>query len=598
VRLRADQKLFLTYLVLIAAVVVVLTLGVGATLRRQLTDMLVADLRRELFLARAVYHAAPPADDAGAARMVEQLSVISGRRVTIVAADGAVVGDSELRPGDAGYVANLSGYPEVRDAQAGVVGRETRAAGLEGVDHLFMAVATEDGRVIRMGVPLRETVRAIRAVQRGIFGVGAVALALTGLLSLGFSIAVTRPLRQLVSVARAMAAGDLSLRARTRHRDEVGELGDALDILAGELRRRLGQLEGERAEMQALIDSMAEAVLAVDARGRIARANPTARRIFGLPADPRGLSPQEVARRTGFLELVRRTLGGEAIAPTELNHDGRALLATAQPLPGGGAVLVFLDVSQLRRLEDVRRDFVANASHELKTPLTAIRGYSETLLNDDLPPPLRRQFAGTVKANADRLQRIVDDLLDLSRIESGGWRVEPEIVSLREIADEAWSTVAEAASRKQVRLDVDVPPEAEFVDADPSALRQVLCNLFGNAIRYVPEHGGRVTVTARPVHDRAEVSADPYSPRERVAVAVADNGTGILSVHLPRIFERFYRVDAARSREEGGTGLGLAIVRHLVEAHGGGIEAESEPGCGTVIRFDLPAPDAGETSSP
>jgi two-component system, OmpR family, phosphate regulon sensor histidine kinase PhoR len=591
VRLRADQKLFLTYLVLIAAVVVVLTMGVGATLRRQLTEMVVADLRRELFLARAVYHAAPPVDDGAAARMVEHLSVIAGRRVTIVAPDGAVVGDSELRPGDAEYVPNLSQRPEVRDALAGVVGRATRPGGRDGSDHLFMAVATEDGRVIRMGVPLRDMVRAVRDVQRSIFTVGVVALLLTGLVSLGFSIAITRPLRQLVSVARAMAAGDLSLRARTRHRDEIGELGDALDILAGELRRRLGQLEGERAEMQALIDSMAEAVLAVDARGHIVRANPAAQRVFALPADARGLSPEEVARRTGFLSLVRRTLDGEAVAPTELLHDGRTLLATAQPLPRGGAVLVFLDVSELRRLEDVRRDFVANASHELKTPLTAIRGFSETLLDDDLPPPLRRQFAETVKANADRLQRIVDDLLDLSRIESGGWRVQPEIVSVADIVDEAWSTVAAAASRKQVRLDVDVPPEAEYVAADPSALRQVLSNLFGNAIRYVPATGGRVSVTAAALATPAEEASDAEAPRDWVAVEVGDNGSGIPSVHLPRIFERFYRVDAARSREEGGTGLGLSIVRHLVEAHGGGIEARSELGRGTIIRFTLPAPE-------
>jgi signal transduction histidine kinase len=338
--------------------------------------------------------------------------------------------------------------------------------------------------------------------------------------------------------------------------------------------------------MQALIDSMAEGVIALDAEGHVRRTNPAARRIFNLVGDPRGLSPQEVARRPAFLDVVRRVLEGAQVRPAELTQDGRSLLATAQPLPGGGAVMVFLDVSALRRLEDVRRDFVANASHELKTPLTAIRGFSETLLDEDLPPALRRQFVETVKANADRLQRIVDDLLDLSRIESGGFRVEPEIVSITETAHEAIAPGRVQMERKRVEFVTDVPPEHEFVFADPAALRQILSNLVGNAIRYVPE-GGRIEVSARCAGQRND-------GREWIQVSVTDNGAGISAAHLPRIFERFYRADAARSREEGGTGLGLAIVKHLVEAHGGTVDAESAPGQGTTIRFLLPAPDVVE----
>jgi two-component system phosphate regulon sensor histidine kinase PhoR len=330
-------------------------------------------------------------------------------------------------------------------------------------------------------------------------------------------------------------------------------------------------------------------VIAVDARGRLRRANPAAHRIFSLSGDPRGLTPQEVTRRQAFVDLVRRALDGAPVAPTELMQEGRHLLATAQPLPTGGAVLVFLDVSALRRLEDVRRDFVANASHELKTPLTAIRGYAETLLDPDLPPPLRAQFTETVKANADRLQRIVDDLLDLSRIETGGWRVQPEIVSVAEIAGEAWDALADAAERKQARVEVRIPPECEFVDADPSALRQIFSNLFGNSLRYIPQ-GGAVELSASVAPDPAP-GGPAVEGRPWVEVAVADNGAGIPSAHLPRIFERFYRADTARSREEGGTGLGLAIVKHLVEGHGGSIQAESLLGRGTTIRFTLPAPE-------
>ncbi|HEU4884578.1 MAG TPA: ATP-binding protein [Longimicrobium sp.] len=589
--LRADQKLFLTYLTVIAAVVAALTLGVGALLRRHMTEMQGADLRRELLLARSLYEDQPLAEPDSVA---DWLGAVADRRVTLIARDGRVIGDSEVPDAGLARLENHGGRPEVREALQGRMGRAVRLSTSVGNREMYMAAPASGGRVIRLAVPLDEVYATVRRVQRGIFSVGIVALVLTGLLSLGFSIAVTRPLRQLAGVARAMAAGDLSRRARTRERDEVGELAEALDTLAGELQRRLGQLEGERAEMQALIDAMDEAVIAVDARGRVRRANPAARRIFALSGDPRGLAPQEITRRKGFLELVKRALDGAPIPPTELTQDGRHLLATAQPLPTGGAVMVFLDVSVLRRLEDVRRDFVANASHELKTPLTAIRGFAETLLDPQLPPELRAQFTQTVKANADRLQRIVDDLLDLSRIETGGWRVEPQIVSIAEIAGEAWGTLETASEAKEARIEVRVPPECEFVDADPSALRQIFINLFGNSLRYIPQ-GGEVELSARSVPGPiADAPREGDDPRAWVEVAVRDNGSGIPSAHLPRIFERFYRADAARSREEGGTGLGLAIVKHLVEGHGGGIQAESEFGRGTTIRFTLPVPEDGE----
>jgi two-component system phosphate regulon sensor histidine kinase PhoR len=589
-RLRADQKLFLSYLALIAAVVAALTLGVASTLRRQLTDMVADDLRRELVLARTLEEMRPgrPADS-----LADWLGASTGRRVTLIERDGSVSGDSDKEGLQLGEMENHLDRPEVRDALRGRIGRSVRTSASVGSQHLYMATLASDGRVIRMAVPLREVNAAVGRVQRGILGIGVVALVLSGLLSFGFSRAVTHPLRQLAAVARAMAAGDLTRRAHARHRhDELGELADALDTLAGELQRRLGQLEGERAEMQALIDAMAEGVIAVDAQGRVARANPAARRIFSLSGDPRGLQPQEVARRQQFLELVRRALTGGPLPPSELAHDGRQLLATAQPLPGGGAVMVFLDVSELRRLEDVRRDFVANASHELKTPLTAIRGFSETLLDPALPAALRAQFAETVKVNADRLQRIVDDLLDLSRIESGGWRVQPEIVSVVETARDAWAAFERSAGEKRARFTVEVAPECEFVYADPSALRQILSNLFSNALRYIPEEGS-VEVTAREVAAPAAKAGEGETGDARpwVRVEVRDTGSGIPTSHLPRIFERFYRVDAARSREEGGTGLGLAIVRHLVEGHGGTIDAESQLGRGTTIRFTLPAPD-------
>lgn len=582
-RLRADHKLFLSYIALTAAVVLALTLGVGFTLRGQLTNLVAADLQRELMLARALYEASPrPTPDA----LADRLARLTGRRATVVGPNGEVLGDSNFDGAALAALENHAARPEIMAARAGRVGRDLRRSASLGVRHLYLAAPLGPSGVIRLAVPLSAVDRTVARVQRRILVGGALALAFAALLAFAFSMAVTRPLRRVAVVARAMAGGDLSRRIHAGDRDELGELTTALDTLADELQRRLSQLEGERAEMQALIDAMAEGVLAVGPGGELRRANPAARRIFNLPERARGLLPHEVARRPAFLHLVQQALTGEAVPALDFVQDERQLLATAQPLANGGAVLVFLDVTELRRLEGVRRDFVANASHELKTPLTAIRGFSETLLDEALPPALRRQFAQTLHANAERLQCIVDDLLDLSRLESGGWRAEPEIVSLEQTARDAWTLCRARAGDVDVHFAMNTAPGCEFVLADPSALEQVFSNLFSNALRYTPASG---TVT---VHSRCVAG----ERKPWIEVAVQDTGAGIPAVHLPRIFERFYRADAARSRAEGGTGLGLAIVRYLVEAHGGRVVAESQLSVGTTIRFCLPAavPDPEE----
>jgi two-component system phosphate regulon sensor histidine kinase PhoR len=261
----------------------------------------------------------------------------------------------------------------------------------------------------------------------------------------------------------------------------------------------------------------------------------------------------------------------------------RTLLLSAQPLQGGGAVFVVHDLTEIRRLEVVRRDFVANVSHELKTPLTVVRGYTETLLGDEPPAEVRRSFLAVILANAARMQRLVDDLLDLSRIESGGWTPQPEPVALRPQIDQAWADVARANMAGEHAFTVELAADAAEVDADPQAVRQVLGNILDNAARYTPATGA-IAVRTRREHGS-------------VVLEVSDTGPGIPGEHLPRVFERFYRVDAARSRELGGTGLGLAIVKHLVEAHGGRVEAESRLGVGTTIRVTFPAPPAAPAAS-
>jgi signal transduction histidine kinase len=284
-------------------------------------------------------------------------------------------------------------------------------------------------------------------------------------------------------------------------------------------------------------------------------------------------------RERTLRDALAAALRGEATDAAEAAIGGRTVLVAARPLPEGGAVLAAYDLTQVRRLESMRRDFVANVSHELRTPLTVVGGFAETLADDDLPPAQRRQFAETIRANALRMQRIVDDLLDLARIESGGWLPKPEALSMAALAREAIASAARAAEAKGVTLRAAIEGDGATVWADPTALRQVLGNLVDNAVRHTAV--GEIVIFAE------------AAPGGATRVGVQDTGCGVAPEHLSRIFERFYRADPARSREAGGTGLGLSIVRHLVEAHGGRVTAESIVGVGTTITALFPAPRDG-----
>jgi len=385
---------------------------------------------------------------------------------------------------------------------------------------------------------------------------------------------ISRPVAELVTTARAIAAGTTPRFPRSRIPD-IEALIQALRQMDRQLADRFEALRRERAETAALVDVMTEGVIAADGRGRIVTANAAARRLLGY--DPAESLPdlQQLFRVKAAREVVDAVLGGEVVQAREAELDGSLVLMSARQLPSGGALLVLFDQTEIRRLETVRRDFVANVSHELKTPLTSISGYAETILTDQPDPAITRRFLETILNNARRMQRLVDDLLDLSRIESGRWQPEPEPVDVSAAIQDVWSGLAERADAGRIELAVEVDPGADALVVDPDALRQVLLNLVDNALRYSPA-GGRITFRSRRQGDS-------------LVLSVSDTGPGIAREHLPRIFERFYRADRSRSRDEGGTGLGLAIVRHLVEAHGGEVWAESERGRGTTVSCRFPA---------
>jgi two-component system phosphate regulon sensor histidine kinase PhoR len=431
-----------------------------------------------------------------------------------------------------------------------------------------------------------QTLSAVRgAVLMGSL-VGAVAALFTAIAAAAWLEAALDRVR--LGMLRMVREG-IPTRLEPSHIRDVDALSSALDLIGGEVRARTAAVTRDRDELERLIDSVAEGIIQLDAGGRIVRVNRAARGLLKLPAGADAQPIASLVRGAELRNLLARIVAGEEVDACEISFDGdRRILVLATPMRrndvSAGCVVVFIDLTELRRLEVVRRDFVANVSHELKTPLTSICGYAETLLEDDVPAEIRHRFTRVIKENADRLQHIVDDLLDLSRIESGKWSPQIAPVDVGALAEDVWMEFLQRAAEKKVTFSVDDAARPAVL-ADPEALRQVFVNLYDNALRY-SSHGGSISVSVRVEDGRAAPAP--------VTIIVRDNGAGIPIDALPRVFERFYRADPARSRAEGGTGLGLSIVKHLLESMGGDVRADSELGRGTAIRFRLPAASVPE----
>jgi two-component system phosphate regulon sensor histidine kinase PhoR len=595
VRRRISAKLTLTLVGFVGLSLVV----AGLYLNRALEDLAVQALEARLGTAARLAHdeartlaerAGAPDEAAPARAFVRRLAAATASRVTLVARDGRVVGDSEVAPADLARLENHAGRPEVKAALAGRAGRDVRRSATLEAPLLYHAVPLQDGaRVVgalRLAVPLTEVTASYRAVHRALLAGGVVALAVA--LGIGLFVArrVTRPVVVMQAVARQMSEGNFAVRAPVRSPDEIGALGRALNRMALRLREKIDDLQQEQAKVGAILDGMVEGVLAVDGHDHVVLMNERARAMFGLPAGRGDGRPfLEVIRNLDLHQVLRqaRAAGEGRATARELRLGGpveRVVQVNAVPLRLGreeiGAVMVVHDVTELRRLEQVRTEFVANVSHELRTPLTAIQGYLETLLSGALEEgDNARRFLEVVFRHTERLGRLLNDLTDLSNIELGKVSLRLEATALAEVVESVLTIIRPRAESGKVGLIAALPGALPLVVADHDRLAQILINLVDNAVKYTPA-GGRVTVAAR------------EAGGERVEVSVRDTGVGIPSSDLPRITERFYRVDKARSRELGGTGLGLAIVKHLVIAHGGELAIDSELGKGTTVRFTLP----------
>jgi two-component system phosphate regulon sensor histidine kinase PhoR len=553
-------------------IVVVLIAGVaaiaGSRLRNRLAEETRIELEREARLVGVAWKRGVNVDS-----LADAAGAALGRRVTLIDSSGVVEGDSEFDGESLHALQNHYNRPEVADARAHGVGHSMRISPSAGDDEMYVAVRHPLGYA-RVSVSTTKFREIVAGAQRDVIMAGLIALIGAIILAYAFSRSVSRPIVELRDVAQAIAAGELERRPALSAPGEVGDLAAALHRMTEQLASRLSALESEDALLNAVIESLDEGIVAVSARNDVVRLNDAAKRLLSLTG-PAPFSTDLLPHERLIREAIRGAMRGGVTEPTELILERRNLLVSARPLPDGGAVLAIADLTRQRRLETIRRDFVANVSHELKTPLTVIGGFAETLRDRELREEDRLRFIETIEANTRRMQRIVDDLLDLSRYESGNWLPNIMANDLAGVVADVFTSVQRAAGAKRLALVFQAPPEARRVDADPTALRQVLTNLIENAVRHTTNGG--VTV-------RAEAPATGGT-----TVSVSDTGSGIPAEHLGRIFERFYRVDPARSRSEGGTGLGLSIVRHLAEAHGGSVRAESAVGQGTTITVHFPS---------
>jgi len=499
----------------------------------------------------------------------------AGARVTIIGPTGNVLADSEASPATP---ENRASAPEFAAALAGRVGSDQRRSATIGTPFLYVAVPVSGGAV-RLAYPLSDVEAVSQQVRRRLELGSALAFLFALVVAAVASVWSARRLERIVEVAARIAEGDLQARILETSPDEIGRVAGAIDKTARRVEQSFAEVRSSQHQLETLLNSMQDAVIAVSADGLVQWANQPMNRM--VPQGTRLQQPVvETIRDPDFLATVKdatvsrqvKTARATSIVP------GRAFDVTAAPLPDGGAVAVLRDLTETERVEKTRRDFIANVSHELRTPLTSIQGYAETLL-DTTPEngAPTREFLEIIRKNSSRMSRLTEDLLTLARVESGETRFDVEPVPPAELLHDAEESFREIARTHGIDLriqDHPIPESLAAVLADREAIHQVFSNLIDNALKYGAS-GGRIVLGARTVPHAVEFS-------------VRDFGAGIASEHLPRLFERFYRVDKARSRESGGTGLGLAIAKHIMLAHGGSIRAEGELAHGAIFLFTLP----------
>jgi len=588
VRINIHYKITLIFGVIIAVILSGIYIYLNKNLQEYTYQRLKTNLLKEVSLSKSFLEQYYTKDIKSRQldKIADEIGKDLGLRVTIIDLDGTVLGDSELDGMELKEVENHFYRPEVQQALCSGIGESRRFSTTVRKDMLYIASTLgkkEPEGIIRLSIPLSEIDLISNNLKKLLIISLLSAFILAIIASFIASVFISRPVKEMSSVAKAIAGGDFSKRVSISTKDEIGDLAKAFNYMSEQIKLRIEEVTSSKSKFEAVLLSMSEGVMVVDKEGTILLMNQTLKDLFLVKGNPVGKKPLEIVRNIEIQEIADNSLrlkrGVESRQISVFLPEERILLLHATPIirdgQTEGAVLVFHDITELRHLEKIRQDFVANVSHELRTPVASIKGYAETLLEGALEDKENAQdFLKIIYSDSDRLARLIDDLLDLSKIESGKLKLTLKPTALEPIIKRVVSGLNKQAKDKSIKIEVNIPLDLPDVLIDEIRIAQVLLNLIDNAIKYT-ESKGLISISAK-------------EKGKFVQVDVSDTGIGIPEKDLPRLFERFYRVDKARSRELGGTGLGLSIVKHIVQAHHGEVSVKSVLGEGSTFSFTIP----------
>ena len=580
-------QLYPSYLLITVISVMGVTWYASSSLRQFFLGQTASDLEaRARLVEKQIEECLDPPDEKCVDLLCKKIGRRASTRITIILPSGKVIGDSREDPAK---MDNHVDRPEFMQALTGPSGNSMRYSRTLEKNMMYVGIPVRANEqtlaVVRTSIPVTAIDVALKEIQIRIAGAGLLMALFAAALSLIVSRRITRPIEELRKGAESFAGGDFQCTLPVSESEEIGGLAEAMNEMARQLHERINTIIGQRNEIEGVLCSMIEGVIAVDMDERVLSMNNAAARMFGCNAsEAQGRSIQEIVRNTVLREFVTDTLS--SVKPVErdvvLSSNGDLFLSghgtLLQDAQGKqiGALIVLNDVTRLRRLEKIRRDFVANVSHEIKTPITAIKGFVETLREGAVKnPDDAERFLGIIEKHVERLEAIIEDLLSLSRIERGTEREENELVenSVKDVLDTAIQVCEVGAVARKIDIELSCP-ENLSAKMEPRLLEQAVVNLLDNAVKYSNEE--------------SSIRVEASQGEGEIILSVRDEGCGIEKKHLSRLFERFYRVDKARSRQLGGTGLGLAIVKHIAQAHGGHVNVESTPGKGSTFSIYLP----------
>ncbi len=598
------RKIVLAYLVIATLLLVVLELYLSGTVK----DSYIRHLKNSLIVqARLISERAATAHDPNLDSFCREFKEKTGNRITIVDDDGRVLGDSDE---SSVTMENHRDRPEIKEADVGDIGTAVRYSTTTRKNLFYLALAFDSPagkRFLRLSLPLHDIEKTVNHIRVRIVGATLGVFCLAILLGLIQARRITRSVEDITAFSEEAAKGNFKKSLILMEKSELGELGKNISEMAHKLHEKLQQSEEGKQKIEAILRNMSDGLILADMKGMILLCNDAVPKLFNVSSEMQGKTIMETLRKAELMDMIAQVAESkERISQEmelnyisqemELNYPGETyLMVTAAPYYTqstrgelSGIVLTFHDITRLKKLEEIRKDFVANVSHEIKTPITAIKGFTETLLDGALDDRKNaHKFLETIKNNSERLNSLVTSLLTLSRIELGDIVIQKDDVSIGDVIDTVFTILAEKAQEKRVYLHKDISPGIGEFKADRDRLIQILLNLVDNGIKFTEQGGVTIRVIGGDGAEAPSASDVPHPPSS-LTIIVEDTGIGIPKKHLPRLGERFYRVDRARSRELGGTGLGLAIVKHLVKAHGWDMTIDSREGQGTTVRIICP----------